>query len=345
VSGNNGGKMATIRKLKSGRWQVLIRKSNHKAIYKTFIEKAVARKWAREVETQIEKDVYTDYGNAETITIQDLIIKYRDDIVPDHKAKKSTTHKLNKLMRYPVASQFLLRLRSSHVYQMQKKMKQEGLAPKTINIYIQLLVQIWNTAKKIWSINLPPQSPFELVTLEKVDNERDRVLTPDEYSLLLKKAEQSNLHILRDFIEFLYCTGARYSEAIGLLRDNVDFDKKLATFLDTKNGEDRTIPLADNVIDILKRYPFGETFFKFRSYDSYKFYFQQACRKAEIEDFRSHDLRACFITNCLLNGMQESEVAEISGHKDFRSLARYTRMKPEDLREKVNNVINLKKAQ
>ena len=43
-------KMASIRKLKSGKWQVVIRKSNHKAIYKTFIEKAVARKWARTVE-------------------------------------------------------------------------------------------------------------------------------------------------------------------------------------------------------------------------------------------------------------------------------------------------------
>ena len=60
--------MATIRKLENGKWQVSIRKSNHKAIYKTFIEKTVARKWAREVESQIEKDTYTDYGNAETIT-------------------------------------------------------------------------------------------------------------------------------------------------------------------------------------------------------------------------------------------------------------------------------------
>jgi integrase len=336
--------MATIRKLENGKWQVSIRKSNHKAIYKTFIEKTVARKWAREVESQIEKDTYTDYGNAETITVKDLIIKYRDEIVPEHKAKKSTTHKLNKLMRYPVATQFLLRLRSSHLYQMQKSMKREGLAPKTTNIYVQLLVQIWNTAKSKWSINLPAQSPFELVTLDKVDNERERVLTAKEYKLLLEKAEQSNLHILRDFIEFLYCTGARYSEALNLKRENTDLVKGLATFLDTKNGEDRTIPLADNVIEILKRYPFGETFFKFRSYDSYKFYFKQACRKADIDNFRSHDLRACFITNCLLGGMQESEVAKISGHKDFRSLSRYVRMKPKDLKEKVNNVVNLKKS-
>ncbi len=336
--------MATIRKIASGKWQVSIRKSNHKPIYKTFIEKTVARKWARDIESQIEKDIYTDYGNAETITVKDLLIKYRDDIVPEHKARVSTTHKLNKLMRYPVVDQFLLRLRSSHVYLLQKQMTSEGLAPKTVNTYVQLLVQIWNTAKRIWSINLPAQSPFELVTLYKVNNQRDRVLTTEEYKLLLEKAVESKLNNLRDFIEFLYGTGARYSEAIRLKRANTDLVNGEATFLDTKNGEDRTIPLADNVIEILKRYPFGETFFKFGSYDSYKFAFKQACRKAGIENFRSHDLRACFITNCLLNGMQESEVAEISGHKDFRTLARYTRMKAKDLKEKVNNVVKLKKS-
>jgi hypothetical protein len=167
--------MASIRKLKSGKWQVVIRKSNHKHIFKTFIEKAVAKKFARDVEQQIEKEVYTDYGNAETITIKDLIIKYRDEIVVEHKAKRQTTYKLNKLLRLDVAAQFLLRLRSSHIYKLQQQLKAERLASKTINIYVQLLHQIWVTARKNWSINLPAQSPFELVTLEKVDNERDRV--------------------------------------------------------------------------------------------------------------------------------------------------------------------------
>ena len=94
--------MASIRKLKSGRWQVVIRKSNYKHIFKTFIEKAAAKRWAKQTEIQIEKDVYTDYGNVESITVKDLILKYRDEIVPTHKAKVSTTHKLNKLMRYNI---------------------------------------------------------------------------------------------------------------------------------------------------------------------------------------------------------------------------------------------------
>ena len=334
--------MASIRKLKSGRWQVVIRKSNHKHIFKTFIEKAVAQRWAKQTEIQIEKDVYTDYGNVESITVKDLILKYRDEIVPTHKAKVSTTHKLNKLMRYKISEAFILRLKSSQIYQFKNKLKSEGLAPKTVNGYVQLLAQIWKTAKRVWSINLPNQDPFELVSLEKVNNERDRVLTYSEYERLLNTATYSKLHILRDVIEFAYQTGARYSEIMGLLRSNTNLEKQTATFKDTKNGTDRTIPLSDEVVAILKRYPFGDTFFRVSSYDSFKFYFKQACRRSKIIDFRFHDLRACFCTNALLSGMSESQVAAISGHLDWRSLKRYARIKAEDLLEKVNNIHSIK---
>jgi hypothetical protein len=51
-------------------------------VYKTFAEKALAKKWARPPDVQIDRDVYTDYGNAQTITIKDLIIKYRDETAP-----------------------------------------------------------------------------------------------------------------------------------------------------------------------------------------------------------------------------------------------------------------------
>ena len=334
--------MASIRKLKSGRWQVVIRKSNYKHIFKTFIEKAAAKRWAKQTEIQIEKDIYTDYGNVESITVKDLILKYRDEIVPTHKAKVSTTHKLNKLMRYNIAEAFILRLKSSQIYQFKNKLKSEGLAPKTVNGYVQLLAQIWKTAKRVWSINLPNQDPFELVSLEKVNNERDRVLTYSEYERLLNTATYSKLHILRDVIEFAYLTGARYSEIMGLLRSNTNLEKQTATFKDTKNGTDRTIPLSDEVVAILKRYPFGDTFFRVSSYDSFKFYFKQACRRSKIRDFRFHDLRACFCTNALLSGMSESQVAAISGHLDWRSLKRYARIKAEDLLEKVNNIHSIK---
>jgi integrase len=70
-------------------------------------------------------------------------------------------------------------------------------------------------------------------------------------------------------------------------------------------------------------------------------HFRRARAKAEITDFRFHDLRACFATNALLSGMSIAEVAAITGHKTWAQLKRYTRIKPEDLLDKVNNIVKL----
>lgn len=333
--------MASFRKLKSGKWQASIRKINHKYLYKTFLKKSSAKKWAYKTEVQIEENIYTDYGKLGAIKLNELVIKYRDEIVPNQKAKVSTTYKLNKLLRYKVSDKHLVHLRSSDVYNFQKELIKEKLSPKSVNTYIQLIKQIWNTARKVWAINLPTPSPLELVTLQKVDNERDRILNQSEYNDLLNAASKSKFNYLKDLIIFAYNTGARYSEIISLKRIDVNFEKKIAIFRDTKNGKDRSIPLSNSVIEILKKYPFGQNFFNIKNYDSFKFYFKQACKIANIKNFRFHDLRACFCTNALISGMSESEVASISGHLDWRSLKRYSRIKPEHLLAKINNIKNI----
>ena len=40
---------------------------------------------------------------------------------------------------------------------------------------------------------------------------------------------------------------------------------------------------------------------------------------------RFHDLRACFISQCLLNGIQPSVVMKMVGHGDMKTMMRYCR--------------------
>jgi hypothetical protein len=87
--------------------------------------------------------------------------------------------------------------------------------------------------------------------------------------------------------------------------------------------------------------PFGRTFFIVHR-DKFRHYFEQACKRAGIKGFRFHDLRACSITNLFLSGMAVPEVALISGHKTWSQLRRYTRIKPEQLLDKINNVSYIK---
>ena len=51
--------------------------------------------------------------------------------------------------------------------------------------------------------------------------------------------------------------GARQGEILKLKSSDVDYQNKLCTFNDTKNGDDRTIPLTSKALEILKRRRFG----------------------------------------------------------------------------------------
>ena len=253
---------------------------------------------------------------------------------------REETSKINFLIRHKISLNSLMRLKSHQIY---KLMKELALTrkPSTVNKYVNIICHAWRVAKREWGINLPTENPCDMVTLNKVNDTRDRILTKSEYAKLLEACSESNLSILTDIVIFSYCTGARQGETLRLKREHINFEKKQITFFDTKNGEDRTIPVPNNVLAMLKKYRFGKYIFntiprRFRKH------FNIATKRAGIENFRAHDLRACFCTNALLSGLSISEVSFLSGHKDWSQLKRYTRIKPEDLLEKINTVVNLK---
>ena len=171
-----------------------------------------------------------------------------------------------------------------------------------------------------------------------VDNEREYVLTYKQYNDLLNVCSD----YIKDFVIMLYETGARWSELAELAHSEVNLNSKQVTFLDTKNGDKRTIQVNDKAYAILLKYRFGKKVFNV-VYSKYYEHFVKAREKANLAYFRSHDLRACFCTNALLSGLSIPETAALSGHKDWKMLKRYTRIKPEDLQDKVNNIICISK--
>ena len=324
------------RKIKSGKFMFEIAKKGYPRFAKTFDDLKLGKKWASKIEQEIENGQFEDLTKASKTTMRALLEKYRDEITVDKKGYREETAKINLLIRNDITQHTITSLKAHHLYKFNKE-SDKVRAPATTNKYLHLLQNVWNTAKKVWGITMPPYNPFELVTMHKVDNARDRVLTTDEYSKLLDSCSEGNMPVLRDIVIFAYETGARQGEILKLKRSNVDFDKRLCTFLDTKNGEDRTIPLTDAAIEILKRHRFGDILFNLLPRRLRK-HFTIACRRAAITNFRFHDLRACFCTNALLSGMTIPEVSVLSGHKDWKQLQRYTRIKPEDLGTKVQNI-------
>ena len=323
--------MAHFRK-KKGKWYVEIKKKGHPRVSKAFISKDTANKFAKDIESQMEKGLYQGLDNK--ITLRELLIKYRDEVVVNHKACRQTTSKINQIIKNKISSIGVWMLKSSHLYQYKKELS-ETKAPQTVKIYLTLIKAVWNTAIKVWSIHMPVQCPCDLVVIDKFNNTRDITLSDGEYNRLLDCAKQSSLHMLHDLINFAYLTSARYSEIVNLKRIDADFKKQLITFRDTKNKSDRTIAISSKVIEILKRYPFGDTFFRV-PHDKFVYQWNRCRAKAGLKDFRFHDLRSAAIRNMLLSGMSLAEVQVQSGHRSIDVLTkRYARIKALDLVEKI----------
>lgn len=326
--------MAHLKKRKNGKWTAEIRQPDNKYISKTFLKKSNASNWAREVEYQLDKQQYEDFSDSARLTLGDLIMRYRDEITPTKKGSACEGHKLNLMLRHKIAKCRLLELKAKNIFDFKNDIR-INRKPATINKYIHYIYTIWETAKVQWDIALPSRNPASLVSKEKIKTKIDRILSPDEYRDLLIAASKSNLPFLADIIEFAYITAMRFGEITKLEVKDIDFHKSIAKLLDTKNGEDRAVPLTKRALEICNKYRFRNALFDIKR-DQFRHYYEQACRRAKIKDFRFHDLRACAITNLFLRGWSIAEVSVVSGHKSWSELKRYTRIKPLDLVKKIN---------
>ena len=327
--------MANITKLKSGKWRVQIR-SHNKYISKSFLKKAHASMWAKEIEYQLDRDQYEDFSDSARISLGELITRYRDEITPHKKGRDTEKYKLNFILRHKIAKVKLLSLKAKLIIDFKKDIS-EGRAPSTINKYIHYIYTVWEVAKLNWDIALPYRNPCELVKKEKVKDKIDRILSIEEYQDLLQACTKSNLDFLSEIVEFAYITAMRFGEITKLKTSNINFEKSTALLIDTKNGETRLVPLTSRALEICQKFRFREKLFDINR-DKFRHYFEQACFRAKVKNFRFHDLRACAITNLFLNGWSIAEVSVVSGHKTWSELKRYTRIQPDTLVSKINEV-------
>ena len=81
--------MATIQKrkyLNKTSYQVRIRRLGIKTITKSFMNRTDAKRWARNMETKLDKGDYFDYSTASKVTLGDLFKRYINE--EKHKKKK-----------------------------------------------------------------------------------------------------------------------------------------------------------------------------------------------------------------------------------------------------------------
>lgn len=207
------------------------------------------------------------------------------------------------------------------------KLKLEQASPATANRYLALIRAILRRAAFDWEwIQKPPK-----IRLYKEPSRRVRWLTPDQVRKLLDEL----LPHQRDACLFALATGLRHANVIGLRWSQVDFRRKTAWLYadQTKNEEDLHVSLNDTALDVLKRRrgKHAEYVFTYRNRPIKRLStrsWYKALKRAEITNFRWHDLRHTWASWLVQEGVPLYSVQEMGGWKTAKMVRRYAHLSP-----------------
>ena len=218
------------------------------------------------------------------------------------------------------------------------RIDKDGVSSSTVNRDLACLKRMYNLAIR-WGF--AEDNPVNKVYFFKENPGRLRYLTTEEISLLLSVCPL----YLKDIVEFVIHTGLRRGELFSLKWKDIDSKNRLLVVKNTKNNENRVIPLNEIALNVLRRVPrqlHNEHVFttpatkQGSQVNDVKKSFKTALKKARIEDFRFHDLRHTFASHLIMAGVDLTTVRELMGHKDIRMTLRYSHLSPDHKKRGVD---------
>ena len=308
-------------------------------------DKGLAEAILAKVRVQVVEGKFFENLIAEDHTFEEMMDRYLKECSASKSPKSAIRDRGSLSHLLPVFGDMVLtgitpKLLAS--YKTQRRLEQA--APATINKELQLVRHAFNLAVREWE--WCRENPMHRVSMEKMHNEVDRWLTPDEEDRLMTASSPW----LREFIVFALNTGMRQGEILNLQWQDVDFTRGTLVVMKSKNGTRRTIPLNATVYALLAAKQAAMGAAKGRVFTTprgnelkVRFLgreFSEARDRAGVPDFRFHDLRHTFATRLVQRGIDLYKVQRLLGHKTSHMTQRYAHHSPESLRDGVRILEN-----
>jgi integrase len=162
---------------------------------------------------------------------------------------------------------------------------------------------------------------------------RVRFLDVDERARLFAACRASKYPRLYALVLMAMLTGARRGELLALRWRDLDLAKGVASLGKTKNGDRRTLVLLPQVIEALRaflgdpdRYVFGSVRSRFQAPAVTDSAWRDAVERAQVRNFRFHDLRHCCASYMAQAGQPLNVIAEVLGHRKLDMTRRYSHL-------------------
>jgi integrase len=348
--------MATIekRETEGGKtsYRVKVRLKGYPAQTATFNRLTDAKKWIQDTESAIREGRHFKTTEAKRHTLGELIDRYTRDVLPTEKPKEQKKKATN-LARWKeeLGHALLADITPAAIVAIRDKLasettaRGEARAPATVTSYMNALGATLSLAVNEWG--WLEDSPMRKVKKPSPPRGRVRFLSDEERAALLQACKDSSNPTLYAVVVLALATGMRQGEIMGLYWREpknpptdrawgvVDAGAGRITLHLTKNGERRVVPLVGHALEQVRGLA------KVRRLDTDLLFpgktdstapidlrtpWETAMKKAEIENFRFHDLRHSAASYLAMNGASLAEIAETLGHKTLQMVKRYSHL-------------------
>lgn len=334
--------MASFRK-RSGRWQARVSRRGFPDAVKTFATREDAQKWARSVERQFDVGDFLPQQRSSSLTLRDLIERYRSEVVPKLRGASTEHVRLSTIARL-LGHHQATALAPNAVAQY-RDIRLKSVTPSTCLRELQTLSALLTVALREWQVI--DGNAVAGVKKPSANRPRDRRLERAEEARLLQALTPAQRQPdgrwsrgirnpwLKPLFELALQTAMRRGELLSLRWQHVHLEKSTAFLPETKNGHPRAVPLSPAAVALLAGLP--------RSIDGRVFplsanavrqAWNRARLRADLPDLHLHDLRH-EATSRLAERLNVLELAAVTGHRDLTCLKRYHHPRAEDLARKL----------
>lgn len=324
-------------------FQLRVRRKGVKVQFITFDTWEEAEQARLKIESDLSVSIIRDYASAAQTSLRDIMVRYRDEVVPGHKGADIERVRINRILREEAFVDKKLAALCTEDLQDFMTDRLTEVAPATVDRDLDVLSQVLNYAADVWKI-APVESPFVGLRRPKYFNERDRRLAADEEERLLEAARADENPYVEPAIILALETAARRGELLAIRKCDVFVKERYAYLLDTKNGRPRKVPLTTRALCVCLALMSecasdDEPLLKLTANALKIAYFRRVIPASGLQDFHFHDLRHEAISRLAESGkFQLIELQAISGHRDTRMLLRYAHLCCGNLSEKMDGV-------
>jgi integrase len=279
---------------------------------------------------------FSDYSEASKLTLGDLLLRYKAE--NKHRRKKdwqNEEYKIKYILNDTISDTNCLKLSTKHLTEFRER-RLMTVGGSTFNKDLSFISSVIQVAINDWGIYFP-SNPCRAMKREKEPKPRTRVLEDSEQKELLEACALVENPYIKPMVQFSIETAVRQGELLKIKYNNINFRNRTLLLSDTKNGEDRTIPLSEKAFLILQSQPrqLDRSVFPMTKRKT-DYWWKEALGKTKIKGFRWHDLRRHACTLLFEKGLSVPEVQLMSGHLDPKVLLNtYVKLDPAKLVKKL----------